>query len=768
MSDWKPSACILCEMMCGVEILPSEDNTIAKVKGNKNHPGSKGYVCNKAGRLAHYQNGKDRILEPLRRKADGSFETVSWDTAIAEISEKLLSIKEIYGGDKILYLTGGQGNHISGVYGSGFRAALGSIYRSSPIAQEKTGEIWVNNQMFRSTSAGAVRSDCENAEVAIYLGKNPWHTHGFHQCRKKLQKLSKDNNHKMVVIDPRRSESADIADMHLAVKNGTDAWMLAALIAILVQEDWVDHPWMAKHTVGYDHIKPLFSNIPIAEYCEQCGIEESQLRLLAQWIHQAESVGVWEDLGVQMNINSTLVSYLHRLLLTITGNFGKKGAQFISLPLVNVTNPVFRGLQRAVPKFSGENFSLPDYRTPVTGARVIGSLIPCNVVSEEILTDHPDRTRAVWINGTNVVHSYAGSRNMEQALRSAELTVLVDVAMTETAMQADYVLPAPTQYEKAEMSMLQFEFPHNIAYLRHPVFDAPETVMEESEIYVRLCEAMGVMPDDVIRAFDLALQSNEQDFLELLEKTLDQQPQLAKIMPLILYRTLGKTLPKGMAAAAGYLPFCLNLALSYPDAVKGAGHQGEGMELGWNLFKALSNSPDGTVITDEPWEASFGRLGDAEQKIHLKVPDLFPEIEALDQGFEPLTNSQFPFVLSSGERRDYTANGVYRDPTWRKKDFDCALRMSPADAEEMGLESGQLVRITTRQGEAETVLEVNDRMRNGHISIPNGGGLINNLNTDQPLEMIGPSTNDLTPVDHRDEIAGTPWHKYVPARVELA
>jgi anaerobic selenocysteine-containing dehydrogenase len=217
-----------------------------------------------------------------------------------------------------------------------------------------------------------------------------------------------------------------------------------------------------------------------------------------------------------------------------------------------------------------------------------------------------------------------------------------------------------------------------------------------------------------------------------------------------------------------YLPFCLNLALSYPDAVKGAGHQGEGMELGWNLFKALSNSPDGTVITDEPWEASFGRLGDAEQKIHLKVPDLFPEIEALDQGFEPLTNSQFPFVLSSGERRDYTANGVYRDPTWRKKDFDCALRMSPADAEEMGLESGQLVRITTRQGEAETVLEVNDRMRNGHISIPNGGGLINNLNTDQPLEMIGPSTNDLTPVDHRDEIAGTPWHKYVPARVELA
>ncbi|BFM14663.1 molybdopterin-dependent oxidoreductase [Maricurvus nonylphenolicus] len=750
MSEWKPSACILCELICGIEVQKGEGNIITKVKGDKNHPGSQGYICNKAGRLSHYQNGTDRILEPLRRKADGSFETISWDTAISEIAEKMQGVKDQYGGDKILYLSGGQGNHISGPYAASFRSTLGSIYKSNPIAQEKTGEMWVANQMFNSTG-GVQRGDCENADVAIYLGKNPYHTHGFHQCRKKLQKLKKDENHKIVVVDPRRTESADIADMHLAVKNGTDAWMMAALVAIVIQEDWVDHAWMKKHTIGFEEVYPFFFNIPVAEYCKQCGIEEDQLRELARWIHEAESVAVWEDLGVQMNRNSTLISYLQRLLLTITGNFGKKGAQFIALPLVNIVSPNYRD----------------DRRTPVTNSRIIGGLIPCNVVSEEILADHPDRMRAVWINGSNAVHSYAGSKNMAEALRATDITVVVDIAMTETAMEADYVLPAPTQYEKAEMSMFQFEFPHNVAQLRHPVFDAPETVLHEAEIYARLCEALGAIPQEIIVDLNQALAKGEQAFGDAFFKVVSENPGLVKMVPVILYRTLGQVLPEGLAAGAGYMPFCIELAMKNPEAVKAAGHKGEGIELGMNLFRALIDSPSGVMLTHEEWDASFKRLGHPDQKIHLHLPEMIPELESLAEGFKPLTSPDYPFVLSCGERRDYTANGIYRDPAWRKVDYDCALRMSPSDAETLGLESGQLVRISTRQGEAQTVVEVNDRMRPGHISLPNGGGLQNNLNTEKAVQKIGAATNDLTSVDNRDFFAGTPWHKYVPANVEL-
>ncbi len=189
--------------------------------------------------------------------------------------------------------------------------------------------------------------------------------------------------------------------------------------------------------------------------------------------------------------------------------------------------------------------------------------------------------------------------------------------------------------------------------------------------------------------------------------------------------------------------------------------------MGMYLFNALVYSPPVVMSPDGEWDASVKRLGHPDKKIHLHLPDMIPELDALKDGFKPLTTSDFPFVLSCGERRDYTANGIYRDPAWRKKDYDCALRVSPSDAETLGLESGQKERISTIQGAAETVVEVNDRMRPGHISLPNGGGLTNNLNTDSPLEKVGASTNDLTPVGHRDFFAGTPWHKYVPGKVEL-
>jgi len=750
MNEWKASACILCELNCGIEIKAGADNVIEKIRGDKQHPGSKGYLCNKATRLNHYQNGRDRIYNPLRRKVDGSFEEVSWDTAISEIAEKLKGVKEQHGGDKILYVSGGQGNHIVGPYGASTRAALGSIYKTNAIAQEKTGEIWVANQMFKPTM-GIQRSDCENAEVAIYLGKNPWHTHGFHQCRKGLQKLAKDENHKMVVIDPRRSESADMADMHIAVKPATDAWLLSAVLAVIVQQDWVDHEWMEKHTVGYQEIAIHFTGISIAEYCQQCGVDEEQVRELAAMIHNAQSVAIWEDLGVQMNRNSTLVSYLHKLILTITGNFGKKGTQFISQPLVDLFSPVYRD----------------DRRTPVTNSRIIGGMIPANIISEEILTDHPNRMRAVWVDGSNLVHSYAGSQDMAKALRASEITVVVDIAMTETAMQADYVLPAPTQFEKCEMSLFNFEFPHNVMQLRHPVFNAPESVMAEPEIHARICEALGAIPAEVIESLNEALQQGEKAFGARFMQVMAQQPKLMKLAPVILYRTLGKVLPDGLAAAAAFMPMCLDLALKNPAAVKAAGHEGKGSELGMNLFKAYVGSPSGVDFSVEEYDASFKRLGHKDKKIHLLVPELIPEIKALKTGFKPLTTTEFPFVLSCGERRDYTANTIYRDPNWKKKDYDGALRMNALDAQKLGVENGSRVMLSTRQGQGEAVVEVNDRMMPGHVSIPNGGGITNNLNTNKPLERVGVAVNELTSADHRDFLAGTPWHKYVPANIQL-
>src|SRR5947209_4167271 len=139
-ADWKSTACILCECNCGI-VVQTDGRHLAKIRGDKTHPASQGYTCNKALRLDHYQNNRTRLTSPMRRRADGSYEEIDWDTAISEIAEGFKRIRDTYGGDKIFYYGGGgQGNHLGGAYSGAFLKAIGSRYRSNAHAQDKTGE----------------------------------------------------------------------------------------------------------------------------------------------------------------------------------------------------------------------------------------------------------------------------------------------------------------------------------------------------------------------------------------------------------------------------------------------------------------------------------------------------------------------------------------------------------------------------------------------------------------------------------------------------
>ena len=240
---WHQTACILCECNCGIEVRLGGDDgrSFTRIRGDKAHPASKGYTCEKALRLDHYQNGPHRLTSPLRRRADGTFEEIDWDTAITEVAARFTEVRDAHGGESILYYGGGgQGNHLGGAYSSGTRAALGSRFRSNALAQEKTGEFWVNGQMLGTH----VRGDFAEAEVAVFVGKNPWQSHGIPHARTTLKEIARDPERSMIVLDPRRTETADLADFHLRVRPGTDAWCLAAMGAVLVQEGLLATSWL--------------------------------------------------------------------------------------------------------------------------------------------------------------------------------------------------------------------------------------------------------------------------------------------------------------------------------------------------------------------------------------------------------------------------------------------------------------------------------------------------------------------------------------------
>jgi anaerobic selenocysteine-containing dehydrogenase len=745
---WRPSACILCECNCGVEILLGEDGrSFQKIRGDKLHPASQGYTCNKALQLDHYQNGRSgRVTKPLRRRADGSFEEIDWDTAIREVASRLKQVQETHGGESIFYYGGGgQGNHLGGAYAPATMHAFGMRYRSSALAQEKTGEFWVNARMLGAPN----RADVEHCEVALFIGKNPYQSHGFPRARSVLKEISKDPARSMIVIDPVRTDTAELADFHLQLRPGTDIYLVTALAAVLVQEDLIATDWLAEHAEGLVAVTDVLGEVPVADYCAISDVDESLVRAAARRIAAAASVAALEDLGVQMNRDSTLVSYVEKLIWLLTANLGKAGAQY-----------VFSGLS-AIGRDRGHRAG-EGPTSPVVGAPIIGGLVPCNVIADEILTDHPNRYRAMLIESANPLHSLAESARMREALASLELVVVIDVAMTETARLADYVLPAPTQFEKFEATFFNFDFPRNIFHLRHPVLDAVDGVLTEPEIHARLVEAAGLLGDADYAPLREAAARDRGAFAQAFLSVV-ADPRVRRLAPLLLYRTLGPTLPHGAAAAAVLWPAAHDCARRNPSGVKRAGY-GEGLEAGERLFDAIVSGPHAVVITDDTQDETWRRLND--RKIQLDVPELLAEVAALADRPAPTPSSDWPYVLSAGERRAFTANTIIRDPGWRKRDAGGSLRMSQADAQLLGVTAGDRVRLTTKRGSTDVAVEPTDRMRAGHISLPNGLGL-SSPGPDDALHVTGVAPNELTATEDRDKWAGTPWHKHVAARVEV-
>ena len=743
-ATWRPTACILCECNCGLEVQLGGDGGqhLVKLRGDKRHPASQGYACEKPHRLDHYQHGRDRLTAPLRRRADGSFEEIDWDTAIREVAARLAAVRDTHGGDAIFYYGGGgQGNHLPGAYATATRRALNSRYRSSALAQEKTGEFWVSHHVMGS----ATRADFERCDVAMFLGKNPWHSHGIPRARVTLKELAADPARTLIVVDPRRTETAARADIHLAVRPGTDAWLLIAILGVLFADDRVDHAFVRDHVAAgeLEAVRTAIAAHSIADACARCGVDEALVRRTAAVIGGARAFASFEDLGVQMNHHSTLVSWLHRVLIVVTGSLGKPGTHFFPTTLVAIAD--------------GE----AKRTSPVVGARIVGGLVPCNAIADEILTEHPKRYRAMLVEAANPAHSLADSPRMRAALAALDTLVVIDTAMSETARLAHYVLPASSQFEKAEATFFNFEFPENVFHLRHRLVPPRPGTLPEAEIHARLCEALGAVTEADLAPLRAAAAVGREAYLQALFARVLPDPRRSGVAPVLLYRTL--PLADDVREGAVVLGLALRAALSHGPALARAGFGGPPMVAASALFDAIVASPSGVVFAVDEWDGVRARIATPDHKLHPAMPELLAALATLADA-APAVDPAFPLVLAAGERRSFTANTIIRDPAWRKKDAGGALRVHPDDAAALGLADGARARLVTRQAAIEVELEVSDAMRPGSIALPNGLGL--DYPTADGARLTGVALNELTATTDRDPFVGTPWHKHVPARLE--
>lgn len=454
------------------------------------------------------------------------------------------------------------------------------------------------------------------------------------------------------------------------------------------------------------------------------------------------------DLGIYMGRHSTLNSYLTNILGAVCGIFCVRGGNVIP----GMVMPMGFHADERSPKI---------WRTLTTNLPpAAGGAFPPAAMPEEILSDHPERLRAVHVSACNPLRAYPDTTAYEKAFGELDLLVVNDMVMSETARLANYVLPCRSFYEAWDTTFFPWTYPDVFGQLRRPLVAPPGQCLEAAQIHTLLADRLGLIPE-IPEELQKAAEKDRMSFGAALMSWAASEPKAKPAMPFILAKTLGRVWDS--AAKAGFW----GLLMTAPEAFRQNGARAgfaAGIDQGDRIFKALLDNPQGVWIGKADVDNPMGAIKTASGKIEIHIPELEEQALTLDAETETeglKLPEDYPLVLNAGRHTKYNINTLMRNPDWNKGKRDCTVALSPEDAESLKLEDGQQVRVTTEAGSEVGELQVSEQVRQGMVLIPHGFGLIYDGRT------FGINVNRLTKNTHRDPL-GTPLHRFVPCLVEAA
>jgi anaerobic selenocysteine-containing dehydrogenase len=761
-----PTVCVLCSHNCGIRV-DVRDGRITAVRGDERNPITEGYICNKAVTVDRYAHHGQRVEQPLRRRAGGEFERVSWDDAIPDIAAKLRRIRDQHGPRAIgLVGIGGQANHMDAPYASSFLRAIGSRRWFNAYAQEKTQHHLIDGWMFDASPTVFFHPDMEHARYLIVMGTNPRISNRGHNPNETFKALAKREDCTVVVVDPRETETTRGADRHLRVRPGTDAYLLTALAAVIVQNDLYDAAFLERRSIGFNEVRDVLARIDVEEMAARCGLDKATVVETATGLARAGGGAIMFDLGVEQTPFSTLISYLIRLNLALTGNVGRAGGNIF---LEGILPPTLSPGRHAEPERA--------LASGIAAIRALGNfgMFSPSIVPEEIMLDHPERIRALIVEGSNPLLSYSDTGAWRRALARLELLVVIDPAFTETARMAHYVLPTPCGYEKWEIAAFPKRYPQIDTQLRPPVVPGPADALPEPEIYARLVDAMQVLdplPEqlaalaqpETAEARALFLMTAMSMLPDLGERGINGESQLL----FWAYRAIGHHFPAPSLVAI-WAQSQANAAERREAVLRTFGarwNDASPLDLGEEVFRRILAHPEGVeVACVDPADNLDAHLGYEDKRIRLAPEAMITELERAI-ATTPAVDPDYPFVMASGLRTRWTANTIQRDPAWRKaRGPHCEINVAPADAERLGITKGDIVRIETRVGAIELPAAIDAKLAAGHCWMPNGFGVEYGQGVDAPLERQGANCNEITDAADRDPFTACPHHRYVRVRL---
>ncbi|WP_249146121.1 molybdopterin-dependent oxidoreductase [Gordonia sp. SCSIO 19800] len=492
----QPTFCRICSATCGL-IATVANGEVTRVVGDREHPLSAGYACHKGLNSFRHATSPDRILRPLVRDPEGGFRTVTAEEAVDFAASRLRTILERDGPDAIALFGGTQGyfNSAGAILAPAFAQALGTTSFFSP---------WTIDQSAKTVTAGrlgswsAGRHRWETADTWMIVGSNPlvsvtsgagnssWHvTRSFQQARRRGMKL--------IVIDPRRTETAAYAALHLQPRPGQDAAIIACLLREIISRGLHDSDFCARYVDGFDELRRGVEPFTPALVADRAGLESADLVRAAEMFAGATRGCAGTSTGATMSVRSNLTDHLVECLNVITGRFLRAGETVTNPGVTTPASP-----RRAEVVAPGRPWdSVP--RTRVRGLGRIPSVyggmeLPCAVMAEGILTPGDGQIRAMLSIGRNPVAAVPGRRSIERAFKSLELLICVVPFHTATTRYADVVFPSRLQFERADLSMTAGRSSVPFAQYTEPVDEAPpdSELIDDAEVLWALARALGI------------------------------------------------------------------------------------------------------------------------------------------------------------------------------------------------------------------------------------------------------------------------------------
>jgi anaerobic selenocysteine-containing dehydrogenase len=700
--------CSLCEACCGVEI-EHEGPAILSIKGDQSDPLSNGHICPKAISLQDLHNDPDRLRTPMIKR-QGRFEECSWDQAFEHIGRRLSEIEGAHGRNAIALYYGNPTihNYATVFYLLRLFDNLGSQNVFSANSVDTLPRLLTSSLLYGNLAVIPV-PDIDRTDFMLIMGANPVVSNGSVMTapgvKTRLQNIQKRGG-KVVVIDPRRSETAKLADQHYFIRPGSDALLLAAMLHTIFTEKRCKVDKILTLLDGFDELKSLFAPYSPKKVAPKVGLSAESIQELARQFSSAKTAVCYGRVGTCIQQFGSIATWFIDLLNIVTGNLDQAGGAMFTRPPLDLARLL---------RWSNMAGHFGRWKTRVRGLPEFNGEVPMAALAEEIESPGPGQIRALMTLAGNPVLSNANGRRMDKALEQLDFMVSIDLYLNETTRHADVLLPSTSPLEHDHFALLfQLVTVRNNIHYSPALFEKPKDALQDWQILLRL-------------------QS----------EILKRRGPLSRIRGWLSGKVLNWIGPKRM------LDFLLRIG-PYKTSIKKQLKQPHGVDHG----PLQSRLPE---ILDSP-----------DKKIQL-IPPVYKEglgqlTKALQQ-----SDSEETLQLISRRILHSNNSWMHNCERLMKGKDACVLLIHPDDAKKRRIAAGSLTRVSSPVGAVEVEAELSTDMMVGVVCLPHGWGHHRDgSQLSIASRHPGVSINDLTDDGFIDQVSGTSALNGIAVTVVLA